>query len=1208
MIIRKTTDEMGANTNAMLGLSGLDTASMLKSMMRPYKIPISTVTQKQQMVIWKQDRYRELIGKLNDFRAKFFDYRNPATNIASPGTWRQFIVENKDDEYVRITSTSTTKPKDGTIEYIKEPTASKIIGRDGLVGDIEAASVPIWYEAVNNSLYINMDGIVRAIPITSAILAMPNDTARVAALQSAIDSAFGANMIDIGITDTVGGRLTLSVHSGSVVNQITILDGGARTQLGFGGNSNLSNRIVMSDTLNALDYRLKESMQFKSVMVHNNLGALVPRNVVEFSINGVDFQFTSGDSMKDVMDAINNSICGVTISYDNSKDQFTLTASTCGPGETIRIQEEETNFFGALGLTYTQQAPTSIMGGAVNATTFHTAVNAHNAANPLDPFVFDVTVNGVLKMVELSRSDYADIDDLVGDLSNRIRAAFPNSGTSLRLDASGHIELVVDKTAPNAAWSFKIEENAAHATNPAKFDPLTDMTVLGLDVLQGVLAGMQTTYRFTGGSVAGIPGIFASLDGSGTPFTFDITVNGVAKQIVLDRTFMDDADLLAEINTQINAHFPNAGLTLGAQLISGNWHLVLDVDKTASAPAYSVSIGADPGDPAFLMLPTLGLDVLDTALQSFPTVGYAGGTYPSNFYLDVNASPDPFVYNFSINGVVRQIVLGRKDYASDSDFIADFGVRLSTAYPNAGLSVVDNSPPGQIMITVNTFSAYTAHDISFAPPTSPEVANSAAAALGLAALNTASGAILSQTETKIIGGVIDSALHTTLSTLSGLGTPYVFNVTVNGVERDIELNGTYLTPNDVIADVNAQLASAFPTAGFSIDVMQSNINPADWHLVFVIDKTAPNAAWSIEFTPDIGNPTPPPPVPLEADFGLAGALEKTTLAASFAGYVPGEFGLVEIDGVQLQVDRPIFEYDGVLYELRKLPPSGHGPIEYRIRTDTDKIVELVRDFVEAYNDLVRTIGAALSEKRDKEIFLPLTDEQKEQMTETEIEKWETRVKTGLLRGDPNFIGLSSKLRLMLYNPVYESYGDNKSIPFSLKKMGLDTIDMSNGLGLFNPADNGALYIDELILRHAIETNLDQIVVLFTKTPEMFVPGPEDADKPPEWHARMQRLYDDHTGGLTTKLLNIINDYARTMRGANNAKGTLIERAGIENDSSDMDNAFSRQILNYNRQINALWDRYDRIERQKIRTLSRLETIVSNAGVQMQWMQQQMGQQ
>ena len=820
MIVRKTTDEVGMNSNAIMGLSGLDTASMLKSMMKPYKIPITSLSQKQQIVVWKQERYRELITKLNDFKAKFFDFRNPATNINSSGTWKKFLIDNPGNEYVEITSTTTSKPKSGSIEIQKMPTASTITGRSGLMKEVIGVSGLDWTNAAGSFLTINMDGIVRSIPITSAMAAQPtNEDSRVM-LQNAIDSAFGAGMIITEIFNDGGVEKLKLTANPTEVNQFTIIDGGvstARVELGFGGSSNLSNKVVLSDTLDALSGRMNEAIQFKTALTYDSNGAPVTRDVVEFMINGVSFQFSKFDSVKTVMDTINNSGCGVNMSYDNAGDSFKLTSAISGPGENILIKEEETNFFSAIGLGF--------------------------------------------------------------------------------------------------------------------------------------------------------------------------------------------------------------------------------VDE-------------DTADPAI----------------------------------------------------------------------------------------------------------------------------------------------------NIFGGVIDPGLVSTVNAWNTPGTnpAYEFIVTVNGVQRTITLDRTYVDENDMIGDINAQLAAAFPTAGVSIGVSQSTVVPTDWYLVLNIDKTAPNAAWSFQVDVDPGNPA----AGILSNFGLD--VLSANVGALTPQYSMGEFGKVVIDGVILQVDRPTFEYDGVLYSLKKLPPPGSDPIEYSIKTDTDKIVDLVREFVDAYNELVRAIGEALGEKRDKDnAYPPLTDEQKADMSEKEIEKWEAKAKIGLLRGDVHFISLSSKLRLSVFNPVYEKYGDSKPISYSLKKMGIDTKD---SMSMFNPADNGALFIDEEVLRYAIETNLDQIALLFTKTPDTFTPGPEDADKPAEWKARMQRIYDDSTGGLATKITNILDDYIRTMRGSNNAKGVLIERAGVENDTSDLYNTFTKEILEYDRRINALWERYDRIEKQKIQTLSRLETVIQNAATQIDWMQGQLGQQ
>ncbi|RKJ42305.1 hypothetical protein D7X33_35830, partial [Butyricicoccus sp. 1XD8-22] len=67
-------------------------------------------------------------------------------------------------------------------------------------------------------------------------------------------------------------------------------------------------------------------------------------------------------------------------------------------------------------------------------------------------------------------------------------------------------------------------------------------------------------------------------------------------------------------------------------------------------------------------------------------------------------------------------------------------------------------------------------------------------------------------------------------------------------------------------------------------------------------------------------------------------------------------------------------------------------------TDVDNMVDKIKKFVETYNGLVTTINGKLKESYDRN-YPPLTDEQKEDMSEDEIEKWEAKAKTGLLRND-----------------------------------------------------------------------------------------------------------------------------------------------------------------------------------------------------------------
>jgi flagellar hook-associated protein 2 len=50
-------------------------------------------------------------------------------------------------------------------------------------------------------------------------------------------------------------------------------------------------------------------------------------------------------------------------------------------------------------------------------------------------------------------------------------------------------------------------------------------------------------------------------------------------------------------------------------------------------------------------------------------------------------------------------------------------------------------------------------------------------------------------------------------------------------------------------------------------------------------------------------------------------------------------------------------------------------------------------------------------------YEPLTDEQKEEMTESEIEKWEEMAKSGLMRNDRQISGLLSDMRSAIYEKV-----------------------------------------------------------------------------------------------------------------------------------------------------------------------------------------------
>lgn len=141
-----------------------------------------------------------------------------------------------------------------------------------------------------------------------------------------------------------------------------------------------------------------------------------------------------------------------------------------------------------------------------------------------------------------------------------------------------------------------------------------------------------------------------------------------------------------------------------------------------------------------------------------------------------------------------------------------------------------------------------------------------------------------------------------------------------------------------------------------------------------------------------------------------------------------------------------------------------------VKTDTDAIVGTIREFVEKYNELIGKINGKLTEERFPS-FTPLNAEQKAAMKEKEIEDWEEKAKSGLLRRDSLLSSGLSTMRMDLYAQVVSND----------KTLTDDKYNQLSEIGITTTRDfmeRGKLEIDEDKLRAAIEDNPEAIYQLF----------------------------------------------------------------------------------------------------------------------------------
>lgn len=191
---------------------------------------------------------------------------------------------------------------------------------------------------------------------------------------------------------------------------------------------------------------------------------------------------------------------------------------------------------------------------------------------------------------------------------------------------------------------------------------------------------------------------------------------------------------------------------------------------------------------------------------------------------------------------------------------------------------------------------------------------------------------------------------------------------------------------------------------------------------------------------------------------LSQELEKVFKMETIAGQPAN----VEINGISTTRDSNTFTVNGVEITLQS-----DGTANISVVSDTDKIVDTIKSFINDYNTTVDYLNKKLNEERFRN-YAPLTQAQKEEMKEKEIELWEEKAKSGLLRRDSTLTTLLNDMRLALYTSVQTSSGD-----ISLHEIGIET-------GTWE--QKGKLVIkDESKLRAAIEADPDKVAALFAQT-------------------------------------------------------------------------------------------------------------------------------
>jgi flagellar hook-associated protein 2 len=352
-----------------------------------------------------------------------------------------------------------------------------------------------------------------------------------------------------------------------------------------------------------------------------------------------------------------------------------------------------------------------------------------------------------------------------------------------------------------------------------------------------------------------------------------------------------------------------------------------------------------------------------------------------------------------------------------------------------------------------------------------------------------------------------------------------------GETSTIEINGQAIELNstDKIADVAKKINDKFPNG--EVKAKYSEMTGT-----FKIEGAKTGISSQLSFGGQ-----------LLIDMGMTLSEPGSVLGSNNKVIVYASDGITELKAINEEnnsftIDNITYTVNGVSNEL----------VSMTSQKDTKSTVDKIKSFVEDYNKVIDEIYDSVTQKKNRN-YSPLTEVQREEMKEEEIEKWEKKAKEGILRNDKELRSFMENIKSEIIAPV-------------------------DGLGI-NLSDIGISSDQDYNKQGQLHLDVDK----FTKALE------EKGDL----------VYK-----ATTTAFGRLKDV--TYKYVGSSGGVFVKKAGMEKSSTEINNLFSNQIKKQEEQIKSLTRKMKDKEESLYKKFARLESNMNKLNSQMSYLTSSMG--
>ncbi|MBR6770457.1 MAG: flagellar filament capping protein FliD [Lachnospiraceae bacterium] len=198
--------------------------------------------------------------------------------------------------------------------------------------------------------------------------------------------------------------------------------------------------------------------------------------------------------------------------------------------------------------------------------------------------------------------------------------------------------------------------------------------------------------------------------------------------------------------------------------------------------------------------------------------------------------------------------------------------------------------------------------------------------------------------------------------------------------------------------------------------------------------------------------------------------------ATAANRIKGENARLTLNNVAYESDSNTFEINGLT-----ITAKAAGTATMTTRQDTDGIYDMIKNFFKEYNGLINEMDKLYNAESTKG-YEPLTDEEKAELSDDEVKKWETKIKDSILRRDSNLSSISTAMKNIMLQGATVNGKQMYLSDFGIETLGYFSAEKNekNAYHIDGDADDAAVSAKEDKLKAAIASDPDSVISFFSQ--------------------------------------------------------------------------------------------------------------------------------